>query len=156
TFVPLRAQPSGDELRVGDVSLLGCAQLLVIHLEHAPQLEILQQLFQFFSHGYRGPYRAAESSRAPHGAESSVPRGPDRRDRTGRLREPRPEKAREDILSTSATVAAGQAPPLCGPFASAPSHTRRSLAQSVGSLALQGADRFALRPPRVAADVRCG
>ena len=40
--VPLRAQQSGDELRVGGVGLLGGTQLLVIHVEHALQLEVLQ------------------------------------------------------------------------------------------------------------------
>ena len=43
----VRAQQSGEELGVGDVGFLGRAQLLLIHVQHAPQLEILQQLFQF-------------------------------------------------------------------------------------------------------------
>jgi hypothetical protein len=45
--VPLRAQQSGDERRVGHVGLLGRAQLLVVHTQHALQLQIFQQLFQF-------------------------------------------------------------------------------------------------------------
>src|SRR5450759_898732 len=96
--------------------------MFVVNTQYAPQLEILQQLFQFFSHGDRCPYPAAESSRAPRGAESFVPTGRDRRAHTARLRAPRPEMARADIPATAATVAAGQEPPPCGLFASVPPH----------------------------------
>jgi hypothetical protein len=47
--LPLRAHQARDEVRVADVNLVGGAQLFVIDFEDAPQLEILQQLFQFFS-----------------------------------------------------------------------------------------------------------
>src|SRR5438309_7895754 len=43
-------------------------------------LEILQELFQFFSHRDGCPFPGAESSRAPRVAESSAPTGRDRRD----------------------------------------------------------------------------
>src|SRR5450759_4298410 len=39
-----------NELRVRGLRFLCGAQLFVVDTEHAPQLEILQQLFQFFSH----------------------------------------------------------------------------------------------------------
>src|ERR1019366_4572587 len=156
TVVPLRAQQSGDELGVRDAGLLGRVQLLVVHTEHAAQLQIFQELFQFFSHGDRSPYPAAESSRAPRGAESCVPAGRDRRDHTGRLPGPRPGTARADILAATATVAAGPAPPLCGLFAATPSHTRRSPARPVRGLVPRGADRGVGRLPRAAADVRRG
>ena len=41
----LRAHQARDELRVTDIVLVGGSQLFVIDLQHAPQLEILQQLF---------------------------------------------------------------------------------------------------------------
>src|SRR6202030_1850020 len=80
----LRAHQARDELRVADVVLVGGTQLLVVDLQDAPQLEILQQLFQFFSH--RPIPHRAESTRASRGARSSVPAGPDRKDHTGRPR----------------------------------------------------------------------
>jgi len=66
--VPLRAQQSGDELRVRNLRFLGGLQLFVVHAQHAPQPEILQKLFQFFSHGDPSRYRASESSLVPRGA----------------------------------------------------------------------------------------
>src|ERR1035437_10188535 len=96
--------------------------MFVVNTQYAPQLEILRQLFQFFSHGDPCPDPAAESSGAPRGAESFAPSGRDRRVHTGRLRAPRRGTARADIPAAAATVAAGQEPPPCGLFASAPPH----------------------------------
>ena len=48
-MMPLRPQQTGEELGVGDVFLLGGAQLFVVNLQDALQVEVLQQLFQFFT-----------------------------------------------------------------------------------------------------------
>src|ERR1022692_1306088 len=96
-----------------------------IDLQDAPQLEILQQLFQFFTHPI--PHRAestrvshgeffthpiphrAESTRVSHGARSSVTAGPDRKDHNGRPRARPPAAVSVDTPAPGATVAAGQA-----------------------------------------------
>src|ERR1039457_2268049 len=103
----LRPHQARDELRVTDIVLVGGAQLFVIDLQHAPQLEILQELFQFFSHRPTPP--RAESIRVSRGARSSVPAGPDRKDHNGRPRARRPAAAPADTPAPVATVAAGQA-----------------------------------------------
>src|ERR1035438_1771793 len=111
----LRAHQSRDELRVTDVVFVGGAQLFVIDLQHAPQLEILQQLFQlfqFFSHR-RIPLRA-ESTRASRGARSSVPAGPDHKDHNGWPRARRPIAVPVDTPAPDVTVAAPQARLPCG------------------------------------------
>jgi len=53
--MPLRPQQPGHKLRVGDLRFLGGLQLLAVNAQHAPQLEILQQLFEFFSHCLPAP-----------------------------------------------------------------------------------------------------
>src|SRR5208283_2077291 len=107
---------------------------------HAPQLEVLQQLFEFFSHGYL--YRA-RNNRAPRGAESSAPAGRDHRGHTGRLRALRRGRARADIREVVAAVAAETRPPPYGLFASVPPHSRQSQVPRVGWLVPPGAARSA-------------
>src|SRR5208337_3644742 len=53
--VPLRAHQTGEELRVSDIFLFGGAELFVVNLQNAPELEVFQELFEFFSH--RSLYR---------------------------------------------------------------------------------------------------
>src|ERR1017187_7182708 len=76
-----------------------------IDLQDAPQLELLQQLFQFFTHPL--PHRA-ESARGSNGARSSVPAGPDRKDHNGRPRARPPAAVSVDTPAPGATVAAGR------------------------------------------------
>src|SRR5256886_8794125 len=46
--MPLSAHETRDELGVGRVLFFGGAQLFVIDIQNAPELEILQELFEFF------------------------------------------------------------------------------------------------------------
>ena len=93
---------------IREIFLLGGAELFVIDLQNAPELKVLQELFEFFSHGglYRPP---GESIPAPRGAGSSVPAGPDHRDHNGRLRAPLPGAARGDTRAPGGAVGARQA-----------------------------------------------
>src|SRR5437879_10062752 len=91
--VPLGAQEPGQKLGVREVFLFGGADLFVVNLQDAFQVQVLQQLIQLVTPFHLSLRRSpsAGSSPGPRGAGSCARPGPGRRVRSGPLRTRRPE-----------------------------------------------------------------